>query len=321
MDNLLDPLGWAMAVVQVMLFVLGAPLLVGWVRKLKAALENRRGASVIQPYRDLYKLFGKEVMVADTTTIIFRMAPYIVFAATALAAGVTPLIATSLPLAAVADIIVLIGFLALGRFFLTLAGMDVGTAFGGMGASRELLVSSMAEPAALMAIFTLAMSAHTTNLSFAIDNTLASEIVLRPSLLFSLLALTLVAVAETGRIPVDNPTTHLELTMLHEAMILEYSGRHLALMEWAAYLKLMLYGVLISNIFFPWGIATDFTARALAIGVGAIVLKLMVLAALLALLEAVLAKMRLFKAPQFLNFAFLLALLGMISHVLLETRV
>ncbi len=319
MDNLLDPLGWLMALIQVLLFVLCAPLLVGWVRKLKAFLQNRRGASVIQPYRDLYKLFGKEAMVADTTSIIFRMAPYIVFSSTWLAAAVIPLIATSLPTAAVADIIVLIGFLALGRFFLTLAGMDVGTAFGGMGSSRELMVSSMAEPAALMAIFTLAMSAHTTNLSFAIDNTLTSEVMLRPSLLFSLLALTLVAVAETGRIPVDNPTTHLELTMLHEAMILEYSGRHLALMEWAAYLKLMLYGVLISNIFFPWGIATEFTAKALLTGVVAIALKLMFLAVVLAISETVLAKMRLFKAPQFLNFAFLLALLGMISHVLLET--
>lgn len=318
MDNFLNPIGWLMAAFQSLLFVAAAPLLVGWVAKIKAIMQNRKGPSIFQPYRDLAKLFGKEAMVADTASILFRAAPYIVFTSTWLAASVIPLIATQLPTAAIADVIVLIGFLALGRFFLTLAGMDVGTAFGGMGSSRELMVSSMAEPAALMAIFTLTMTAHTTNLSTGIETSLATGLVLRPSFLFSLMALILVAVAETGRFPVDNPSTHLELTMLHEAMLLEYSGRHLALMEWASYLKLMLYGVLISNIFVPWGIATEFTPQALGYGLLAITAKLTFLGFMLAVSETGLAKMRLFRVPQYLNFAFLLALLGMISHVLLE---
>jgi formate hydrogenlyase subunit 4 len=196
--------------------------------------------------------------------------------------------------------------------------MDIGTAFGGMGSSREMTIASLAEPAFLMVVFTLAMTASSTNLSFAIDYILSQGLILRPSFIFALAGLLLVAVAETGRIPVDNPGTHLELTMVHEAMILEYSGRHLALIEWASMMKLMIYGVLIANIFFPWGIATDFSASALGIGVVAISLKLMTLAIVLAVSETVVAKMRLFRVPQYLNIAFLLALLGMLSHIVLE---
>jgi len=258
-------------------------------------------------------------MVADTASVLFRAAPYVVFGSTLVAASVVPLLAVSLPTAAVADVIVLVGFLALARFFLALAGMDVGTAFGGMGASREMLVSALAEPAMLMAVFTLAMSAHSTNLSSMVQFNLDAGLVLRPSFLFALLGLLLVAVAETGRIPIDNPATHLELTMIHEAMILEYSGRHLALMEWASQLKLMLYGVLIVNVFLPWGIATDTGMASLAQGLLALVAKLLLLGLLLAVAETVLAKMRLFRAPHYLNLAFLLTLLGLFSHVILET--
>jgi len=228
-----------------------------------------------------------------------------------------PLVAVSLPTAAIADIIVLVGLLALARFFLALAGMDVGTAFGGMGASREMLVSALAEPAMLMAVFTLAMSAHSTNLASVIDYQL-DAFVLRPSFLFALGGLILVALAETGRIPVDNPSTHLELTMIHEAMLLEYSGRHLALMEWAGQIKLLLYGALIANIFFPWGIAQSFAPMDLGIGLAVVMLKLFALGTALALGETVLAKMRLFRAPAFLNLALLLALLGLLSQVILE---
>lgn len=320
-SDLLNPFAWLMAILQAFLFVLLSPLLSGWIHKCKAFLQNRRGAPVLQPYRDLRKLFGKEAIVAETTSIIFRMAPYIVFSSTLLAVAVIPLVATMLPTAAIADIIVLFGFLALGRFFLVLAGLDAGTAFGGMGSSRETMISSMAEPAALMAIFILAMTAHTTNLAAAIELSLQNGFVIRPSFLFALIALLMVAVAETGRIPIDNPSTHLELTMIHEAMLLEYSGRHLALMEWAASLKLMLYGVLISNIFFPWGIATELTVPAILIALLAIIVKLFVLAMILALSETVLAKMRVFRAPQYLNLAFFLALLGMITHMVLEVHV
>ena len=201
---------------------------------------------------------------------------------------------------------------------MVLAGLDVGTAFGGMGSSREMTISAMAEPAMLMAVFTLTMTASTTNLSFAIDHVLQEGLVLRPSFIFSLSALMLVAVAETGRIPVDNPATHLELTMIHEAMILEYSGRHLALIEWASQLKLMLYGVLIANIFFPWGIAETFSLSVLGYGLLAIMGKLALLVVVLAISETLLAKMRLFRVQEFLSFAYLLGLLGMLSHIILE---
>lgn len=311
-------LNWSTALLQVLLFALSAPLLAGWIKRVKSRLQNRRGPSLLQPYRDLNKLFHKEVRVAYTASPLFRAAPYVVFTATLMAAATVPLIAVHLPTAALADVIVLVGFLALARFFLALAGMDVGTSFGGMGASREMLISALAEPAMLMAIFTLTMSAHSTNLSSVVEHVLDTGLLLRPSLLFALMALLLVAIAETGRIPVDNPATHLELTMVHEAMILEYSGRHLALMEWAAQLKLLLYGVLICNIFLPWGIAQELTVSQMVLGLAAIALKLLVLGALLALSETVVAKMRLFRVPAFLNLAFLLGLLGMLSYVILE---
>lgn len=313
-----DVAAWGLALLQALLYVALAPLLVGWIRKVKAVLQNRRGASLWQPCRDLYKLFAKETRMAHTASLLFRAAPYIVFVATWLAAAAVPLIATDLPTAAIADVIVIAGLLALARFFLALAGMDVGTAFGGMGASREMLVSALAEPAMLMAIFTLAMTAHSTNLASVVNFQLDSGIILRPSYVFALAGLVLVAIAESGRIPVDNPSTHLELTMIHEAMILEYSGRHLALMEWAAQLKLLLYGALLVNVFFPWGIAQGFGFSALAAGFGIVIVKLAVLATALAVSETVLAKMRLFRAPAFLNLALLLALLGLLSHVILE---
>ncbi|MEJ2633020.1 MAG: NADH-quinone oxidoreductase subunit H [Acidihalobacter sp.] len=308
----------ALAAVQALVYLLLAPLLVGWVRKAKAVLQNRRGASVLQPARNLRKLFAKEARVAHTASPLFRVTPYIVFTATWLAAAAVPLIATKLPTATVADVIVVAGLLGLARFFMALAGMDVGTAFGGMGASREMMVSGLAEPALLMAVFTLAMSAHSTNLAGMVDHQLAGGSLLLPSTLFALGGLVLVAIAETGRIPIDNPSTHLELTMIHEAMVLEYSGRHLALLEWAAQLRLMLYGALIANVFFPWGIATTPTLSALAAGALAIVAKLALLGLLLAVAETVLAKKRLFRAPSFLSLAFLLALLGLLSHVILE---
>lgn len=308
-----------MALLQTLLFIGSAPLLAGWVKAVKCRLQNRAAPSVLQPYRDLRKLFRKEVVLAENASWIFRSAPYILLGATVLAATVIPLIAVHLPTAAIADVIVLVGFFALGRFFLALAGMDIGTAFGGMGSSREMTISSLAEPAMLMAVFTLAMSASTTNLETAVQYILNQGLVLRPSFVFAILGLMMVAVAETGRVPVDNPATHLELTMIHEAMVLEYSGRHLALIEWASQIKLMIYGVLIVNIFLPWGIATVAAPSALLISVVAVAAKLALLGAVLAVSETLVAKMRLFRAPHFLSIAFLLALLSMLSHVILET--
>lgn len=313
--------GWLFAALQTLLFVGGAPLLAGWIKRLKCHLQNRAAPSLFQPYRDLAKLFAKDLVLAKDASWIFRATPYVVFGAMLLAAAAVPLVAIPLPTAAIADVIVLVGFFALARFFQALAGMDIGTAFGGMGASREMTVASLAEPAMLMAVFTLTMTASTTNLSVAMEYILNAGLVLRPSFLFALLSLAMVAVAETGRIPIDNPATHLELTMLHEAMVLEYGARHLALIDWAGMIKLMIYAVLISNIFFPWGISRQLTLSGLALGTVAVTGKLALLAVLLALWETVLAKMRLFRVPQFLGFAFLLSLLGILMHVILETSV
>ncbi len=311
--------GWLFAVLQTLLFAGTAPLLSGWIKRLKCHLQNRAAPSLFQPYRDLAKLFGKNVVLAQNASWLFRVAPYVVFGAILLAASAVPLVAIPLPTAAIADVIVLAGFFALARFFQTLASMDIGTTFGGMGASREVTVASLAEPAMLMAVFTLTMTASTTNLSVAMQHILDAGLVLRPSFLFAFLSLAMVAVAETGRIPVDNPETHLELTMLHEATVLEYSARHLALIDWAGMIKLMIYAVLISDIFLPWGIARQLTLPAVAVGVVAVAAKLAMLAVLLALWETVLAKMRLFRVPQFLGFAFLLSLLGLLMHVILES--
>ncbi|HXH02803.1 MAG TPA: NADH-quinone oxidoreductase subunit H [Candidatus Competibacteraceae bacterium] len=314
-DILID---WLVALLQTLAFVVLAPLFASLVKRVKCRLQNRRPPPWLQPYRDLRKLFGKQVLLAETASPLFRLAPYIVFAVTVMAASVVPLFAVDLPTAATADAIVLVGFFAFSRVFLALAGMDVGTAFGGMGASREMLVGALAEPALLMVIFTLAMVASSTNLSTVVTALLHQGVILRPSLLFALLALLLVAIAETGRIPVDNPATHLELTMIHEAMVLEYTARQLALIEWAAQLKLTLYAVLIANTFFPWGIAEDIAPLSLLRGMAAVVLKLALLGMLLAIAETVVAKMRLFRVPGFLALALVLALLGMLSYNVLE---
>jgi len=312
-------IAWLLAAAQTALFVGAAPLLAGWVKRVKCHMQNRAAPALWQPYRDLAKLFRKHMVLAENASWLFRGTPYIVFGAMSLAAAAVPLVAVDLPTGAIADVIVLVGFFALARFFTALAGLDIGTAFGGMGASREMTIAALAEPAMLMAVFTLSMTAGSTNLSSAIHYVLEAGLVLRPSFLFALLALAMVAVAETGRVPVDNPATHLELTMIHEAMILEYSGRHLALIEWAAQIKLMIYAVLVANIFWPWGIAQEFTSEALGIGVVAIATKLTALAVVLVVWETVLAKLRIFRVPPFLGFAFLLSLLGMLTHVVLET--
>ncbi|MGZ4958111.1 MAG: respiratory chain complex I subunit 1 family protein [Methylomonas sp.] len=311
-------MAWFLAFLQTLLLITIAPLLAGWIKRVKCRLQNRTAPSLLQPYRDLRKLYLKRPIVPYPASWIFRAAPYIVFASTVLAAAFVPLVAVNLPTARIADVIVLVGFFALGRTFQVLASMDIGTAFGGMGSSREMTISSMAEPAMLMAVFTLAMSAKTTNLSQAIHYVLDTGLVLRPSYVFAMGGLILVAVAETGRIPVDNPATHLELTMIHEAMILEYSGRWLALIEWASQIKLMLYAVLIVNIFFPWGIAQDFSLSALAWGMAVIALKLTILAVILVLSEVLFAKMRIFRVQEYLSFAYLLSVLGMLSHIILE---
>ncbi len=314
----MTPVTWGLAILQTLLFVMAAPLFSAWIKRVKCWLQNRRPPPLLQPYRDLRRLFAKRIVLAESASIIFRMTPYVVLGAIIMAAAVTPFISIDLPTTAIADAIVLTGFFALARFFLALAGMDVGTAFGGMGSSREMTLSALAEPAMLMMVFTVSMVASSTNLATVITSIEHQMIMTRPSLWFAGLGFLLVILAETGRIPVDNPATHLELTMIHEAMILEYSGRHLAMLEWASQLKLLIYAVLAINIFNPWGIALTLSVTALVTAAALITLKLLVFGVLLAVTETILAKIRLFQVPVFLMLAFTLALGGMLSFIILE---
>jgi len=283
------------------------------VRKVKAQLLRRRGASIFQPYRDLARLLRKEVVLAENASWLFRAAPYLIFAATWVAAALVPSFATGLLFSWSADLIALIALLGSARFFLALAGMDVGTSFGGIGSSREMMIASLAEPAMLMVVFTLALIAGSTQLSTIVAFMTSPAVGLRVSLGLALIALIIVALAENARIPVDNPATHLELTMVHEAMALEYSGRHLALIELAAALKLLLYASLISCLFLPWGLTTaGHGAAAALIGILSYIGKLTLCGVLLAIFETAIAKMRVFRVPQFLGAALMLGLLAVL---------
>ena len=296
---------------QMLLVVLLAPLLTGWTRKVKAHLARRRGPPLLQPYRDLLRLLRKEVVLAENASWLFRVIPYAIVSTTWVAAVLVPTFATGLPFDRAADLIAIIALLATARFALALAGMDVGTAFGGIGSSREVMIASLAEPAMIMVVFTLALVAGSTQLSTVAVFMASGNVGLRVSLALALVALIMVALAENARIPVDNPATHLELTMVHEAMVLEYSGRHLALIELAASLKLLLYVSLIACVFAPWSLAPkDAGLVALATGVGAYVVKLAAGGFLLAWFETSIAKMRVFRVPEFLGAALMLGLLA-----------
>lgn len=291
--------------VQMTLVLIVAPLVLGVTRKVKARLLRRIGPPVLQPYRDLWKLLHKEAVLAHNASWLYRFAPYFIFAATWVAAALVPTYSTGLIFSWSADLIAIVALLATGRFALALAGMDAGTAFGGIGSSREMLIASLAEPAMLLVVFTVALVAGTTQLSAIADHMIHAPVGVRVSLALGLLAFVCIAVAENARIPIDNPATHLELTMVHEAMALEYSGRHLAMIEAAAALKLTLYFSLMICLFFPFGMATSGSgAFAMAFGAVAYLPKLLVLAALLPAGETVVAKMRVFRYPIFLGGAF-----------------
>lgn len=296
---------------EMLVVLLVAPLLAGYVRKVKALLVGRRGAPLIQPYRDLLRLLRKEVVLANSASWVFRVTPYLVFAATWVAAALVPTFATGLLFSYAADMIAIVALLASARFMLALAGLDVGTSFGGIGSSREMMIASLAEPAMLMVVFTVALLAGSTQLSSIAGFMQGPAVGLRVSLALALVALVMVAIAENGRIPVDNPATHLELTMVHEAMILEYSGRHLALIEAASFIKLLLYVSVIGCIFAPWGLAVS--GQGLAAYLGGLVAYLAKLAVggfLLAVFETAIAKMRVFRVSDFLGAALMLGVLA-----------
>ena len=296
---------------QMLLVLLLAPLLTGFIRKLKAQLLRRQGPPLLQPYRDLIRLMRKDVVLADSASWLFRIIPYIIFAGTWVAASLVPTFGSGLLFSWSADLIAIIALLGSARFFLALAGMDVGTAFGGIGSSREVMIASLAEPAILITVFAVAMIAGSTQLSTIAEFMESGAVGLRVSLGMALVALIIVAIAENGRIPVDNPATHLELTMVHEAMVLEYSGRHLALIDLSSQLKLLLYVSLIACMFMPWG-AAEPRAGDLALAIGALTYigKLMACGILLAVFETSIAKMRVFRIPEFLGAALMLALLA-----------
>jgi formate hydrogenlyase subunit 4 len=311
--------GYLLEIAQGLLALLLAPGLVGFVRWLKARLQNRRGAAPWQPYFELKKLFGKEMIISTNASWIFHVSPYIVFTSTVAVTLLIPLIAVPLPFEPVGDLLMVVYLLLAGTFFLSLAGLDPGSAFGGMGASREMTVAAIAEPTLAVAIFGLGISAGSTNLSHIAVGTLANPgVTISPGHMLAFAALFIVTLAETGRLPVDNPSTHLELTMIHEAMILEYSGRYLALIEWASWLKLLIFFSLLSNLFVPWGLAAVITPAAVVIAILTLILKLAVFAVVIALIETRIAKLRLFRVPELLGVSFVLALLAVTSSYLLK---
>ena len=298
---------------QMALVLLLAPLLTGVVRLVKARLMGRRGPPLIQPYRDLIRLTRKEAVLAENASWLFRVAPYLVFAMIWVAASLIPTFATGLIFSWSADLIAIVALLGSARFFLALAGMDIGTSFGGIGSSREMMIASLAEPAMLMIVFTVSLVAGSTQLSTVAAFMQGPGVGLRVSLALALIGLVIVAIAENARIPVDNPATHLELTMVHEAMVLEYSGRHLAMIEAASALKLLLYVSLIACLFAPFGVAAAEAGPAsYAVGALAYGAKLLGGGVLLALFETSIAKMRVFRVPEFLGVALMLGLLGLV---------
>jgi len=295
-----------------------APLFVGWINQCRAWLQNRSAPSLWLPYRGIRKLFQKDAVIAETASPLFRLAPYVVFGAMVVAAAIIPSMGTRLPFTAAADAIALVGLLATARVFLSLAAMDIGTAFGTLGARREMMVGFLAEPALLMVIFVASLISATTALPAITENLATQSLGLYPSLAFTAIAFTMVLLAENGRLPIDNPTTHLELTMIHEALLLEYSARHLALMEWAAALKLFNYACIGFALFIPWGVSTGESGpAALLASIPLLAAKLAVAGAALAFIETMLAKLRIFRAPEFLATAFLFAVLGLLVHLLL----
>ncbi len=310
--------GVALQVLQSILVVLIAPLVMGWVNVCRAWLQNRSAPSVWLPYYTLAKLFHKDAIIAHTASPLFRWMPYVLFGCMWLAAGIVPVLATDLPFAPAADIIALVGVFAMARVATALAAMDTGTAFGGLGARREMMVGFLAEPAMLMTLFTAAFISGSTQLATIVDTLAHREFAIYPSLAFAGVAFLMVLLAENARIPVDNPTTHLELTMIHEAMILEYSARHLALIEWAVAIKLVAYMTIGFALFLPWGIAPAGDWGALPLALAALGAKLALAGAGLAFLETLLAKMRIFLVAEFLSTAYLLAVLGMLIHFLVH---
>ena len=304
-------------IAQAALILFLSPLITGFSRTWKARLQTRRGASVWQPYRDLHKLLRKGMVIPDTASWIFTATPHVLFVTTLLAGLLIPTVSAQAPLSLFGGVLAVVYLLALGRFFLALGGLDTGSSFGGLGSSREMTIAAIAEPALMLAVFTVALGAGSTNLSTVAQAALGqSWRFLAPAQMLAFAALFIVLIAETGRLPVDNPTTHLELTMIHEAMILEYSGPYLALLEWSAAMKQLVLMTLLVNVFFPFGLSVDWSPAATLLSLVWFTAKLLVLAAAVVLVETTNAKLRLFRVPELLAVAFVLSAMALISTFL-----
>jgi formate hydrogenlyase subunit 4 len=301
-------------VLQTALLLALAPLISGCIRNWKARLQNRRGPRVVQPYFDLIKFLRKDMIISEHASWVFSAAPYVVFITALLVGLMVPMVTVSAPLSLFGGVLAVVGLLALGRFFMALGGLDPASAFGGMGSSREMTIAAIAEPALMLAIFTVAITVGSTDFSHIVASAQQSGWdMLNPTHLMAFAALFIVLLAETGRIPVDNPATHLELTMIHEAMLLEYSGRYLALMEWGASIKQLVLMAILVNIFLPVGLAADGSAAALGLGLAVFLGKILLLSGAVVLVETVNAKLRLFRVPDLLSAAFVLATMALLS--------
>jgi formate hydrogenlyase subunit 4 len=299
---------------QATLLILLSPLLSGFIRWLKARLQMRRGAGPLQPYRDIFKLLRKGMVIPDTASWLFSATPYVVFLATLLAGLMVPMVATDVPVALFGGVLAVVYLLGLGRFFLALGGLDTGSSFGGLGSSREMTISALAEPTLMLAVFTVAIGAGSTTLAEIAKAAIGQQWrFLDPSQILACVALFIVLIAETGRIPVDNPATHLELTMIHEAMILEYSGPYLALIEWGAAIKQLLLMTLLINVFWPFGLSATWSAAGVATAFGWLLVKLVALSCAVVLVETANSKMRLFRVPELMAVAFVLGALALVS--------
>lgn len=302
------------SVLQVIVLMVGGPLLLGLMAKIRARAEGRVGPPIHQPLRDLRKLVTKQAIHAEHASAVLAAAPLVLVASAAVAVAITPLITTDPALGHGADVFVVVYLLLMGSVAIALAGLDPGTAFGGMGASRAITVGALAEPALLVGILALSIQSRTSNLPGMVSASLAHPAwVASPERLLALVALVVVVIAETGRIPVDNPATHLELTMIHEAMVLEYAGPDLALVTLGESMRLGLLFGLLANLFFPWGIATTAGPAALLLGVVVLAAKLGVVAVVISLVEISTAKLRLFRVPELLAGGFVLAVLAVMT--------
>ncbi|HXG13701.1 MAG TPA: NADH-quinone oxidoreductase subunit H [Candidatus Nitrosotenuis sp.] len=302
--------------IQVLVIIVLAPLLTGIMRKTKARTQKRVGASVLQPYYDVLKLIRKDEVVSDQSSWIFRACPWINFVAMTTAAFFVPVFLVYTPFGLVGDLLLVLGLFALARFFIMLAGLDVASSFGGLGSSREMMISALLEPALFLTIFVVAITYGGTNLNTMISASSNALFLPHPQIIFAAIGMFVIILGETGRLPFDNPATHLELTMVHEAMILEYSGKSLALIEWSQSIKQIILFTLMVNIFVPWGISSSVLIPTLAVGFLTFVAKISLLAILIAFLESSVAKWRLFRIPDLVAIAVASSMIGIVFSYL-----